>query len=71
MATDGSVTWLNPPEKTGKVTDAAGGLEHPFSIPGDLADPAYSPQVGDQVTYDVTPGNTASNIAKSGEPKSR
>jgi len=70
-APQGEIAWLNPAEKLGKI--AEDGCEdescwHPFQIPKDLVDPGYEPQVGDRVTYDIGPGNTASNVAKAGIP---
>jgi len=70
-AATGTITFINPADKLGKITEDDcndSTCEHPFQIPGDLADADYEPAVGDRVTYDIGPGNTASNVAKLNHP---
>lgn len=71
----GSVVFVNPPEKHGKVVETDQTKEYQFQIPQDLVDPNYSPQVGDAVTFNLPDGNegsVADEVAKSDDPpKSR
>ncbi len=67
FAAEGTVVWINPAEKLGKIAEDGCNDEscwHPFQIPNDLVDSDYDPQVGDKVTFDPAPGNTASNVEK-------
>jgi len=71
FAPQGQISWINPPAKLGKIAEDGcndKSCEYPFKIPADLSDPDYEPHVGDLVSFDIGPGNTATNVEKMPEP---
>jgi len=68
-AANGEVIWINPPENHGKIRDDQTGDVLNFRIPQDVA-LGYSPQEGDQVTFTIGNGKTASDVTPVVEPPS-
>ena len=70
MAASGEVTFINPPERVGKIkrTDDSSNRTYIYQIPQDLSDPNNALAVGDAVTFDVDPppAKVAQNVAKEG-----
>ena len=72
FAARGSISWVNPPEKVGKIerTDDGSNNEYIFLIPQGLSDPGYVPQEGHAVDFetDPEPGRLARNVTKVDDP---
>ena len=67
-AAQGTITFVNPADKHGMITEDGTGDVYQFQIPQDLADSDYEPNVNDKVTFTEGPGQTASDVAKINHP---
>jgi len=61
LAAQGTVTWINHPEKHGKITEDGTGDVFNFQIPKGAA-PGYEPEVGDRVTFSPGNGKKATDV---------